>query len=137
MISKSTKGKYGLAFVGKSKTVASAQAECDINNILAKYKKTGLIEHARQHVGHYGDFTGIQDYQTSLNQVMAAQAMFMSLPASLRSRFSNDPGQFLDFVINPANEAELIKLGLANPKPAPSNTAPPMADKQGDPSTKV
>ena len=38
----------------------------------------------------------------------------MTLPADLRKRFSNDPGQLLSFLENEDNRAEAIKLGLVN-----------------------
>lgn len=93
--------------------------ECDIGNIMARFDKTGLIEHVNKFQGDYGDFTGAQEYQESLNQVMAAEDMFMSLPAKVRAKFENDPGQFLDFVGNPDNLSEMVDLGLANPVSAP------------------
>jgi hypothetical protein len=36
----------------------------------------------------------------------------MALPADVRARFENDPANLLDFMVNPANNAECIKLGL-------------------------
>lgn len=86
--------------------------ECDINFIMAKYQKSGLIEHVNRIDGSYGDFMHASDYQTSLNEVLAARAAFDSLPSSLRYRFQNDPAQFLEFVQNDSNRDEMIQLGL-------------------------
>lgn len=94
----------------------------DINKIMAKYQKTGLIEWTRKDPGNanYGDFSEVTDYQTALQQVMEAQEAFMTLPASTRKRFGNDPGQFLEFMSDDKNKEEAIKLGLIEPpKPAP------------------
>jgi phage internal scaffolding protein len=66
----------------------------------------------------YGDFTGIGDYHTALNQVIAAEDEFMSLPATLRARFENDPAQLIEFLDNPQNKDEAVQLGLVNIKPA-------------------
>ncbi len=88
--------------------------ECDINNILRQFNITGLLP--EQAVSpRYGDFTGISDYHSALNQVIAAEDEFMSLPAHLRARFENDPAQLIDFLDNPENKNEAIKLGLVNP----------------------
>jgi len=97
-----------------SMTHQSHQRECDINNIMAKWQKTGVIEHQSQYQGQYGDFTEMPgDFQEAQNQVLMAQEMFMTLPSSVRNRFHNDPGAFLDFANNPENGAEMVKLGLA------------------------
>lgn len=96
----------------KSRTKQCFQSECDINTILKKYRKTGLLEHVNRFGGDYSDVSGVGDYQQSLNQVMLAQDMFESLPADIRTKFGNDPGRFLDFVEDPQNEEELIELGL-------------------------
>jgi phage internal scaffolding protein len=85
--------------------------ECDINNILRQFNVTGLLpENALS--PRYGDFTGISDYQTALNQVIAAEDEFMRLPADLRARFQNDPAQLIEFIENSENKDEAIKLGL-------------------------
>lgn len=131
------------ATVGESRTHISMAPECDINRIMLKWQKTGIIEHRNTFEGQYGDFTNLpQDYHESMNTVIDAQEMFMTLPATVRRRFLNDPGHFLDFVTNPENMEELVKLGLATkvakgdeaelvtpPEPPPSpkkaNPAPP------------
>lgn len=111
---------------GPSKTKQSMAPECDINNIMRRFEKTGILEHVSRHAGRYGDFTGAPaSYHEALNQVVDAQTMFLALPAKVRARFSNDPGEFLAFVSDPANVDELIRLGLANPRPAdPAQPAP-------------
>ena len=87
--------------------------ECDINNILRQFNITGLLPEATLSP-RYGDFSGITDYHTALNQVIAAEDEFMSLPATLRARFDNDPARLIDFLDNPENKNEAIKLGLVN-----------------------
>ena len=89
--------------------------ECDINNILRQFNITGLLPEAPLSP-RYGDFTGIGDYHTALNQVIAAEDEFMSLPAAIRARFQNDPALLIDFLDNEENRQEAEKLGLVNPK---------------------
>ncbi len=95
----------------------SFKEECDINTILKKYDKTGLIEHVSKYNGSYGDVTESVDYQTALNTVMSAESAFMSLPASIRTLFDNDPHRFLEFAQDPENAEELIEMGLATRAP--------------------
>jgi len=88
--------------------------ECDINNILRQFNITGLLPEAPLSP-RYGDFTGIHDYHTALNAVIAAEDGFMSLPADLRAKFRNDPEMLINFLDNPSNKDEAIKLGLIDP----------------------
>lgn len=102
--------------VGESLTHQSMAPECDINRIMLKWQKTGIIEHANTYQGQYGDFTNLPaDYHVAMNQIVATNEMFMSLPSSLRKRFNNDPGQFLEFVEDEDNRDEMRKLGLLKP----------------------
>lgn len=125
---------------GPSLTKQSHMKECDINLIMAKWEKTGILEHRNTHEGSYGDFTSAPgDYQESLNAVLDAETMFSELPSKIRRRFGNDPGQFLDFVQDPDNADEMVSLGLSDgpskdevledpptpPKPAKTAPTPP------------
>lgn len=103
--------------VGLSMTKQSFRDESNINIILAKYAKTSLIEHVNKYEGRYEDVTGVEDYHTSLNRINAAGEAFMSLPSGIRSKFQNDPGNFLDFVNDPTNREEMYEMGLAKRLP--------------------
>lgn len=94
---------------------------CDIEKILDRYDRTGLITHVNKAKANYGDFTLVNEYQESLNLVLEAQDAFDDLPSAIRKRFGNDPGAFFEFVTNPDNGGELVKMGLAN---APEVVAP-------------
>jgi len=115
-------------------TKQSFKDECDINNIIKKFMKTGLMEHVNRYQGDYSDICAFDDYQTSLNQVIEAGEMFSSLPAKIRSRFGNDPAAFLDFVGDPVNAQEMIDLGLAKPRgQEEAGTAPSLNVATGEP----
>lgn len=101
-----------VSFPSATPTKQSFKDSCDINKIMRRYENTGLIEHAQSVRGAYGDFTGVSDYHTSINRVMAAQDAFMALPAAIRKRFDNEPSELLAFLDDPANEAEAVELGL-------------------------
>lgn len=96
-----------------SPTIQSAKAECDINNVIKKYDKTGLITHVQKSAAAYGDFSEINEYQESLNIVKNAQKSFSEIPAAIRSQFANNPGQFYEFVTDPKNNERLVEMGLA------------------------
>lgn len=89
--------------------------ECDINNILRQFNITGLLPQSPLSP-RYGDFTGIVDYQSALNAVIAAEDGFMTLPAETRAMFGNDPEQLINFLDNPENKDQAIKLGLIDVK---------------------
>lgn len=100
-----------LACLDASRTKQSFSDETNINNILAQYLKTGLIDYVNENQGRYGDVTGL-DFQQAMDTVALGREMFDALPANIRDRFANDPARFLDFVDDPANDEEAIKLGI-------------------------
>lgn len=89
--------------------------ESDINNILKQFNITGELPNAPLSP-RYGDFTGISDYKTALDRVIAADEEFMNLPAQLRARFDNEPANLIEFLENEQNRSEAEKLGLVNTK---------------------
>jgi len=111
-----------ITFRGVGRTKQSFAKECDINNIMKRYEKDGIVNHFNKYGGMYGDFTGVPEYRDALERVRAADEMFMSLPASIRTRFANDPSGFISFVEDPANKDELLKLGLVRPVRVPDAT---------------
>jgi phage internal scaffolding protein len=97
---------------GPSMAQQNMKDKTDINLIMKKYQKTGLIQHVAQGNADYGDFSDVQSYDAALNQVMEAQEAFMTLSADLRARFGNSPGQMLAFLGDASNLEEAIELGL-------------------------
>lgn len=95
-----------------SKTKQQFKDECDVNNILKKFMKTGVWPYETSAPPAYGDFTNIPDYQESLHYVIKAQDHFAGLSARVRERFMNDTGRFLEFMANNDNYDEALKLGL-------------------------
>ncbi len=114
--------------VGESRTRQSMAKECDINNIMAKFQKSGAITHFAAHAGEYG-FADSLTCHEALNVVTVGDRMFADLPSSLRERFQ-DPGAFLDFVQDEANAKEMVELGLRDPDEAHK---PPQASSEALP----
>jgi phage internal scaffolding protein len=110
----------------------SFRDECDINNILRKFNVTGELP-----VGsvqpQYGDFSGITDYQSALNAVMAAQDSFLALPAKIRARFDNDAALFVDFASDEANRDEMKALGLLRQETAQAVVSSPSEAVSAEP----
>lgn len=97
---------------GPSRTKQSFKKECDINNILARYAKTGLLTPVESRPPAFLDVSEVGDYQSAVENVRSANELFMELPSGIRSEFRNDPGEFLDFCTDPENEDRMRELGL-------------------------
>lgn len=104
----------GLHCEDASLTQQHFKDETDINNILKQFNITGLLP-TSPISPRYGDFSGITDYHSAINAVMAAEEEFDALPAQIRARFDNEPANLIDFLSDENNRAEAIKLGLVNP----------------------
>lgn len=115
----------------KSLTRQSHKKECDINFIMSKFQKTGVIQHVKEYGEHYTDVTPTS-FHDAMNTVVQAQAMFDELPSSIRSEFKNDTAEFLDFVQNPENKEKMVEMGLVKPE-RPEKAAEPPATPPATP----
>ena len=91
--------------------------ESDINVIIDRF---GIGENpieAQEWVTNVDIADAPNTYMDVMNQLNEARDQFMSLPAKVRSQFDNDPGRFVDFVSDPNNGDELVRLGLATVRP--------------------
>lgn len=117
--------KHAISFKNSpSRTQQSFKDECDINYIVKKGRETGLITHINPNLPIYSDNFDVFDYQAAMNIVADANQQFAALPSKLRDRFNNDPAKFLQFMQDPENQEEMIKLGLATKKPEPKEPEP-------------
>lgn len=91
---------------------------CDVNKIIKKYDKTGLINHVSRMEAKYGDMTGL-DYKEALDKVKGAEKMFLELPSAIRKRFEQSPQKFLAFMADGKNRDEAIALGIIDPRWTP------------------
>lgn len=120
--------RTSITFPTLGRTKQAFKAECDINTIMARYLKTGLLEHVRTDAARFLDVTGA-DFMEAQTFVAEAHSMFHSLPSHIRTKFENNPAEFFKFMENPANAQEAIALGLQT-APAESDYPP-----SGDPSS--
>lgn len=100
--------------------------ECDINKILAKYHREGIITHVKQARQMYGDFSGVLPAAEMLSTVKRAEQMFELIPAELRNKFHNSIPGFLDFIGKKENFDQCVQWGIYDPPPkAPDAVTPP------------
>lgn len=97
--------------------------ECDINTLMARYEKTGIVSHVRTQEPAYFDASDVPDLATALAIAHDAEVAFMTLPAATRREFDNDPIAFVQFAGDPANLPRMREWGLAPPEKVPD---PPM-----------
>jgi len=119
-----------------SLTRQAFREECQINSILDRYQKTGIVEHVNTHSPQYGDISAL-DFKEAQDTLAKARTMFEELPSAAREHFHHDPQEFLEYV----NEVDDVKLnlladlGLTKPGRRPKS-APPMPESE-EPTTKA
>lgn len=84
---------------------------CNVNKIIQKYDRNGLISHVSKFEGQFGDVSGLE-FRQAQNLILDANASFNALPSEIRNRFRNDPQQLLSFMDDPSNRQEAIDLGM-------------------------
>ena len=89
-------GRVGdISFEGcVSKTKQSFSNDCDINKIMAKAIKTGMLADSvgissRQAI--FADVADIGDYRVVMDKIVKANEAFEQLSADVKNRFNNDP----------------------------------------------
>lgn len=96
---------------GESRTQQHFADECDINYIVNRFNKTGVVTHLATTAQQFMEIDPIT-LQEALNQSIEAQESFDSLPSKVRQAFGNDPMEFLNAVHDPNSKDKLIELGL-------------------------
>lgn len=133
-----TPPKDGIEFVELSMTQQQFMDECDINNIMAKYRVTGILPQIASDLAAYGDFSDVGDYRSALESLSEADSAFMALPATVRRDFDNNPALLLDFLNRLDDDAvfdkaasygllseEAVSARLATRQPASSTNVAP------------
>lgn len=102
-------------FDSVGRTRQEHQDECDINQIMAKFQKTGALDHVANTENNYS-YADSTTFTEAINLVTTGEQMFANLPSSLRHRFHYSPAEFLEFVQDPSNTADMHQLGLLSPE---------------------
>lgn len=134
----SPKSRLQIQFEGQGLTHQSFKDECDINTIMGRYLKTGVLpENLTQAQAQYLDVSDIE-FQSAAELVAGAKSLFAELPSAIRNRFDNDPAKLLAFTSDENNRREAAEMGLLGPEataailtptptsPAPQNAANPV-----------
>lgn len=108
---------------GESKTKQSFRDKCDINKIIAKYQKTGMLRNLNNGQPFYGDVSMFKDYKQSLDKVNDATELFMKMSPTIRERFKNDPAEMIKFLENKNNLKEAQELGMVVKPPKEAGVA--------------
>lgn len=106
--------KTGVVNKEPSKTVQSQEEESNINSIVNRFLKTGVLpDNFRTPQQMLADVSDVNsDFHAAWNLVAAARDSFMMLPAQVRERFGNDPGLYFDFVESNPDAETIEKFGL-------------------------
>lgn len=134
---------FAIVDFDESRTSQEYAEEADINTLMARYVKTGVIPQYADKQPFYVDADGLPSYQEMQNVIVEAEAAFMALPSAVRERFNNDPARFVAFATDEKNIDELRSMQLLSPeavqrldaaeaaKAAASAAAAPVAPSKG------
>ena len=86
------------------------ERETNINSIVNRYQKTGVLPTALIREVQFGEVG--PDLVQSLNKIKEAKEQFMQLPAKIRDQFENNPDHFLRFLADPHNFEKAKSLGI-------------------------
>lgn len=119
---------------GETRTNQQFEMEADINFIVQKYMKTGVLPGNSNKVPEYADQStvGYGDLLASYEAVEKAEVEFAALEPAVRRVCKNDPALFLQMVDTVEGSALLQEAGLdlggsryePEPEPKPVETPP-------------
>lgn len=111
-MNKREKGKYATNYTGETMCKESEHELANVNSIMKK-AVNGVLPRINPKSPIFGDFTNVGTYQEVCNRINEIQDEFIrNVPADIRLRHGNDPGKFMDWIHDPENKEEAIKLGL-------------------------
>jgi len=105
--------RVSIKFKGSGLTKQEFKDESDINQIMARYMRTGLIDNVTNKLPQFQDLDG-QTFTDAMQIVAESKSLFADLPSSIRNEFENNPAKFLDFVHDPENRPRMAEMGLLN-----------------------
>lgn len=108
----------GITCTDEHLTVQSFMEDADLN-VLAKRFGLDNIPIAPLDPRLFRDTTNDPDLREVLERGRVAKEYFMALPAKMRTRFHNNMAELWNFVTDPENAEEAVRLGLLTP----TNTA--------------
>lgn len=105
-----------------SRAKQSFAQEADINNIMARYQKTGLMVEPGTQSGRrpqYGDFSNGMEYREIMERVTQAKQDFALLDSETRKLHGNDVSNYLDSIANQLENPETPETPPETPETPP------------------
>ena len=101
--------------------------DADVNTIARRFGlDKGPMPSVPNDPSWYGDLSNVPDLRTLLDMARDAENRFMELDPKTRARFDNKPAKLWDFVNDPDNADESVRLGLLR-RPEPPTEVTPVA----------
>lgn len=113
----------------------SFKDECDINRIMARYAKTGVLGNPNrpQKQGFFEDVSmAPEDFLEAQQRLQRAESAFMDLPSKVRAMFEHNPAGLMEWLSDEANHEEARKLGLMKARPEAELEPPASVVADGD-----
>lgn len=98
----------------KSRTQQHHLDEVNIHNIVGKRERMGIAvwnTHYARQLEYFKDTT-LPTFHEAMNVITNAETVFEQVPSGIRSQFHNDPSEFLDFMLDPANKDDIAAYGF-------------------------
>lgn len=112
----------GLECLDESLTQQHFTKDADINVIAERFGLTGIPAFPLDPAA-FRDTTADPDLRQILDQNIEARNYFNALPHKLRQRFHYSMGELWDFINDPENADEAVRLGLLTPAPSNAGSA--------------
>lgn len=104
--------------VGPSKARQEFKKETDVNELMRRFKKTGVLP-VNGVAPKFLDCCDVPQFQEAMQVMLDATEAFRKLPAIVRKEFDNDAEKFVVFAQDKENIGKLREWGLAAPEKAP------------------
>lgn len=121
----------------KSMTIKEHAQGLDVNDIVKRYGVNGPYPTSTR-VPQYLDVSKKLSVFDALNLKVQIDQYFGALPSAIRERFKNDSLSFAQFVSDPRNNEELVKMKIIKapeqpaPKPAAKAAPQPAPAEKGE-----
>lgn len=108
-----------ISFTLPSMTEQYHRDEVDINTIISKYQRTGVLGTSTQvRETFFGDFSNVDTKFEAALALKEAESRFMDLPSSVRAAYDHDALKFMRALNDDTQIAKLVSLGVYK-APAP------------------
>jgi len=111
----------GTIFTEPTITQQHFKSEVNINNIIAKFNRTGILGDGEKAVPRYADVSLFGDFSQCQARIQEGKNAFQELPLEVRKLAGNDPARLWDVLQNPENREILVNAGVLEPRKKPES----------------